>query len=313
VYALETLLLPEKAEEANKLLLTHAYKKRMVEAFESLMTKRRETHIRSIFFMELGAEMISRPARPPDAVMPRLRVEPCPSYFLRTARAYSFLANFLEAAVGKEALQGLQGLRENMHEIVIGSCGFHSRIIERAGENFEQNLYDELQFQRELFYGLYLVSAEDIGIKPELLPDEPLEIRQCYQTAKGWLGNAVTLPQRLLIGIQHNDKDLEMDTRVVVPIHVDLSRKEMRVWATLGVRLAKLDASYALPPSIKPIDGGKWTVAGNLDTANYLIPVDEFAEVAIPSTRPLTRDEFRAVCDRKKTKDAIVAELLKRR
>ena len=46
VYALETLLLPEKGTEANKLLLTKAYKKRMLEAFKALITKRRETHAR---------------------------------------------------------------------------------------------------------------------------------------------------------------------------------------------------------------------------------------------------------------------------
>ena len=46
IYALETFLLPEKGEENPKLLLTKAYKKRMLEAFQALMTKRRETHVR---------------------------------------------------------------------------------------------------------------------------------------------------------------------------------------------------------------------------------------------------------------------------
>ena len=48
VYALETLLLPGKGQERDKLLLTKAYKKRMLEAFQALITKRRETHVRQL-------------------------------------------------------------------------------------------------------------------------------------------------------------------------------------------------------------------------------------------------------------------------
>ena len=48
VYALETFLLPEKGAENAKLLLTKAYKERMLEAFQALMTKRRETHARNL-------------------------------------------------------------------------------------------------------------------------------------------------------------------------------------------------------------------------------------------------------------------------
>src|SRR5262249_41079784 len=47
-YALETLLLPYKGQERDKLLLTRAYKKRMLEAFQALVTKRRETHVRQL-------------------------------------------------------------------------------------------------------------------------------------------------------------------------------------------------------------------------------------------------------------------------
>src|SRR5262249_12266762 len=55
VYALETMLLPEKGEEAAKLQLTKAYKKRMLEAFQVLMTKRRETHVRQLKYAAAGA------------------------------------------------------------------------------------------------------------------------------------------------------------------------------------------------------------------------------------------------------------------
>ena len=275
VYALETLLLPQKGEEHDKLLLTRAYKKRMLEAFKALITKRRETHLRQLQIGCGGAE----PRNPPEMVRPRLRVEPCPSYYVRTARAYAFLANFLEATVGKEVLQRLHGLTKD---------GLR-----------QQDLYSELHFLRDLFYGLYLVSAEDIGLKPAFLAGEPVDAEHCYQLVEDWLPGA------------YKDADIAADTRVIVPIFVDPARKVTRVWATLGVRLAKLDADFARPPSLKQRDKERWEIVGEhqLGSATYFIPVDEFAEVELSGLRMLTRDEFRALCNEGGTKEGIVAAL----
>lgn len=279
VYALETLLLPEQGTARGKLLLTWAYKKRLLEAFHASLTKRRETHVRQV----VSATKSARPVRErqlPDRVKPRVRLEPCPSYYLRTARAYAFLANFLEAAIGKEALASLHGLRQ-------------------GGER-EQDLGHELVWMRELFYGLYLLTAEDIGLKPALAADEPVDQERCYGLAEDWLGNVL------------DDPDLAADTRVAVPIAGDPNRQVVRLWATLGVRLAKLDVAYARPPYIKPLDGSAdWKVLDMSRTApaHFLIPVDEFAEVEQSGWRTLTRDELRAICDREKTREAIIAAL----
>ena len=288
VYALETLLLPERGEEREKLLLTKAYKKRMLEAFQALITKRRETHARQM------KHAVGAAAPPPAEVRPRLRVEPCPSYYLRTARAYAFLANFLESSVGKEGLQALRGLKQ-------------------GGER-EQNLYDELHFMRDLFYGLYLVSTEDIGMKPAFAKDEAVDQERCYKLAEEWLARAF------------DDPDLAADTRVSIPIYADPNRGTTRLWMTVGVRLAKLEASYARPPHIKPRPGAEptagedpaqpkpaaeWQEVEAFRTAKvvYLIPVDEFAEVELRGLRVLTREELRAICDREKTKAAILNAL----
>jgi hypothetical protein len=273
VYALETLLLPEKGEEHDKLLLTREYKKRMLEAFQALVTKHRETHVRQ--FKGVEASFPSW-----QEVTPRLRCEPCPSYYLRTARAYAFLATFLEAPIGKTALQELHGLKED---------GKRPR-----------DLYDELNWMRDLFYGVYLVSAEDIGLKPALTKNELADPERCYRHAAEWLLQAFA------------DPDLAVDTRVAVPIVVDYNRGVTRLWLTLGVRVAKLDASYARPPSLKPAKGDdNWQVVGSsaLDPTQYLIPVDEFAEVELPGLRVLTRKELRDVCNAAVTKEAIVRAL----
>jgi len=281
IHALETLLLPEKGDEHPKLLLTKAYKKRMLEAFQALMTKRRETHSRTA----KTAEAPTSAARPPPLVhvKPRLRMEPCPSYYLRTARSYDFLLNFLLAAVGEDGLASLRGLKE-------------------GGER-SKTLLEELRWMREFFYGLHLLSAEDIGMTPALRPDEPVDRAGCEAKATEWLG------------AYGQDADLKVDTRVSVPLYFDIPRQRTRLWATIGVRLAKLDVSYAKPPKIKPSAGaGEWEEAkpDQLEAAGFVIAVDEFAEVEIPGLGPLTREEFRAVCNACKTKPEILQALSRR-
>jgi hypothetical protein len=278
VYALETLLVPEKSDESSKLLLTQAYKKRMLEAFQALITKRRETHSRSI-----AEAKTTEAVRPLESLKPRLRMEPSPSYYLRTARSYDFLLNFLLAAVGEDALASLRGLKEG------GQRG--------------SSLLAELRWMREFFYGLHLLGVEDIGMTPALRPDEPVDRAACEAKAKEWLASYV------------QDSDLKVDTRVSVPLYYDIARQRTRLWATIGVRLAKLEASYARPPKIKPVAGaGDWQEVQpyQLEAAQYLIAVDEFAEVEIPGLGPLTRQEFRDVCNAHKTRSEIVQALDRR-
>src|SRR5207237_6696787 len=100
-------------EESNKLLLTKEYKRRMLDAFKALLTKRRETHVRMLNIGCSGAESKWPPGTDKDRITPRLRVEPCPTFYVRTARAYAFLADFLEATVGRDALQALHGLKKD--------------------------------------------------------------------------------------------------------------------------------------------------------------------------------------------------------
>jgi hypothetical protein len=280
IHALETFLLPEKGGEHSKLLLTKAYKKRMLEAFAALMTKRRETHSRSA--KSEAPTMAERPA-PPATLRPRLRVEPCPSYQLRMARSYDFLLSFLLSTVGEDGLASLHGQRE-------------------GGER-KQSLLAELRWMREFFYGLHLLSAEDIGMAPALRPDEPVDRAACEATATEWLTS------------YRQDPDLRVDTRVSVPLYFDIPRQRTRLWATIGVRLAKLDVSYAKPPKIKPsAANGDWEEVKpeQLEAAVSVIAVDEFAEIEIPGLQPLTRKELRAVCNAHKTKAEILQAMSQR-
>jgi hypothetical protein len=282
VYALQTLLLPERGEECNKLLLTKPYKKRMLEAFAALVTKRRETHVRQL----LEKKSVKNKPAPKElkTVSPRLRLEPCPSYYVRTARSYAFLSNFLVASLGDETLRELHGLR---------ATGLRS-----------ENLANELAVQRDLFYGFYLLSCEDIGHKPALHDGEVADRDACYSAAEKWIEKF------------HEDPDLAEDTRVAVPIHSDPMKGTTRLWVTLGVRLTKLDALFVRAPSIKPTEGdGDWTEVemSKLKASLHLIAVDEFAEVEIPTLSPPDREEFRQICDKYRTKEKILEALATRR
>jgi hypothetical protein len=277
VFALETLLLPEKGRENAKLLLTRSYKTRMLEAFKALMTKRRETHSRQL---DVAMAPTSAVLPPLQRVAPQLRLEPNATYYLRTARAYSFLAGLLEATVGTEALRSLHGLRE--------------------GGSREMDLWSELQWMREHFYGCYLLACEDVGLRPEFADGEEVDRERCARVAADWLARIDA------------DPDLAVDTRVSVPVFVDLTRGRTKLWATLGVRLAKLNVRFARPPRVRPEHGsGDWEVLrpDQLDDVTYFIPVDEFAEVELKGLRTLNRQEFRAFCDRHRTKEAILSAL----
>ncbi len=279
VYALESFLLPQNGEGNDHLMLTKRYKERMVEAFKALLTKRKETHSRNA---KTAMPAASAMPRMPENVEPRLRVEPSPAYYHRTARAYGFLANFLESSIGANELKTLHGLKE--------------------GGARTSDLMTELTFMRDLFYGFYLVCCEDIGHAPELAEGETVEKAKAQKLATDWLADIT------------KDEDLATDTRVAVPVYIDPMARKTRLWATLGIRLSRLEATYARPPRLRPVkDSAKqeWVDVApeKLGSKRYLIAVDEFAEVELPRLDVLNRAELRSICDAKKTKEAIIAEL----
>jgi len=277
VYALQTMLLPGKVQESEKLLLTAEYKRRLIDAFKALITKRRETHVRQLApsLSCSGNRSLAR-----GEICPRLRIEPNLTFYLRTARAYGFVQNFLLTTVGPERLAAMHALR-------------------KSGRR-EMKLTDELDAIKQRFYGFYLVGCEDIGMRPKFLEDEPVDQNVAKQTALAWLESL------------SDDPDLACDTRVAVPIYIDMISRKTRLWGTLGVHLTHLDASYARRPKVRFKDQpGDWRDVGRglLGDANFVIPVDMFAEFEIDGLDALTREELRKVCDQYKTKEKIVEAL----
>lgn len=276
VHALETFLLPERGSENAKLLLTKQYKLRMLEAFKAMVTKTRETHIRQL------QPAVGSAAKPPaEGLAPRLRCEPNPTYYLRIARSYAFVQKLLVSQV--QDLNAIRGARET------GPRGLP--------------LGDELEHMRMLFYGLHLVSCEDIGMQAQTLPGEIDQPDYLRVLATKWLEQ------------WESDVDLAADTRVAVPVYV-MPGEYTRLWCTVGVRAMKLTASYAKAPRWRPAPGPDETPAGwseiegwRTQTGNWVILGDEFAEVERKGDLPLTRKELRDICNHHGSKQAIIEAL----
>ncbi len=276
VYALETLLLPGKGREKGKLIYTARYKLKMLESFKAMITRRRETHLRQL---TAGRMAIA----PPRKVSPRLRVEPAPTYYLRTARAYAFVGNLLKATFGDE-LEDTYGQRE---------WWIYGAAPTRKFAERDDDLGTELGFMRRLFYGLYLVSCEDIGLAPKFAAGEKVEAVTCKQAALNWIESF------------RRDPDLLPDSRICVPVYTD--DQKTRFWAVGGVRLARLEAEYVHPPSIRA-PGGQWRKLDpeSLTKSDYLIPVDAFLSFTLKGRAALERREFWQILSEAGTRDAFL-------
>lgn len=313
-YALETFLLPEKGYEYQNLMMQGLYKKRLKSVFEAMLTQRRETHIKQL---EIGVGPTSSPPPPP---VPPLTVEPVPTHFLRTARGYSMLIRSLTGIMGDAAFAGI--------ELADGSA--------MAADSLEQ--------ARALYYGLYLVSCCETGIAPALDSGELAgctalmpaadyeEYLYTYPVAlePGISADAAArrvaacrLAREWLAGLSQMDGLLAQDSRVIVPVYYDRETYEWVCWAVIGVKVIKLEAAYARPPrvitygyanEITPEQAREQLAASqNLaspawESLERFLPVYEFAEVRL-SDDPLTREEFRTVCDQCSTREEIIDAL----
>jgi hypothetical protein len=98
--------------------------------------------------------------------------------------------------------------------------------------------------------------------------------------------------------------DIGQDVRMMVPVFFDIGRQKTKVWAILGWATRLLEVSFATPPTAHVVKGRPHVrFASTFRQIAY--PV--FAETYV--TRLLDRDEFRAHCDRYRTRSEILQHL----
>jgi hypothetical protein len=312
-HALETLLLADRAHESIKLLLKLRYKKRLRKAFEALLTRRRETQVKFIQLLGTKGRRME-----PKKLYPEFLIEPAATNYLRTARAYRFIFDKLKALIGEKELQTIKL------------------------DGFDNNLLKEFERIVRLYYGLYLVVCNDIVLPPKLKdneiqsliklgdlvdidkatdskfvlanlpgfdPDKKTAWTMIWRDAVNWLKSL------------DKHKFMDEDCRVIVPALSNYSGTRTRNWAVVGIKLTKIKAWYEITPRVSP----PLTLGENQPgppevmerqsnpyikfvPREYFIPVLVFAEVTM-GPKPLTRDEFRSICDKYKTKKDIVKAL----
>jgi len=270
LYALETLLLPERAAENDHLLLTREYKEKLVETFKSLITQTRETHVK-----QLAIATADGAASPEVDIFPQLPLEPFPTFYLRTARAYAFLDQLLRSVMGEEFLAAA------------------GRVLE-DGSRHPTPLGEERTEKRHLLYGLSVVAARSLGMAPEVTAEELADTtpEAVEALARDWLAS------------WRDDADVARDPRVIVP--VARVGDVWSYWAVIGVKAFRMRAEFY--PGYEPeIVGGWCTVRDFVPFEPYLL-MEQMVEVERTGA-PLTRDELREICDAHDTVEAITAAL----
>ncbi|MEZ4411077.1 MAG: hypothetical protein R3A52_32040 [Polyangiales bacterium] len=97
LWSLETLALPERAEESRRLSLGAGYRDRLDELFKALIATLRETHAK-----DDHEEEECEPDEPDDlCVSPSLTVEPLATQYARRAESYRFLRELLDERFGR--------------------------------------------------------------------------------------------------------------------------------------------------------------------------------------------------------------------
>lgn len=279
LYALEPFLLPEKMPEAQKLQYSKTYKKELTNTFKGALALTRETHIKQL---EIPYATAAFP-EPKIDIYPEISVEPIATYYLRRAQAYSFIKNILQSTFEEATLQNIYRFQS--------PC------------NIQKPLIRELNEMASLFYGLYEIVSDEIGLDSDfqVSGNRNTGNEENVKFAREWLNN---FP---------NDPDIGFDNRMMVPVYYDIERKKIKVWAVLGYGVKPLIVSFKRRPtvvSIKDSSGNKVDAKLEFSSIKKDLIYPVFVEIYVD--RLLQRDEFRKLCDQYKTQSAILKALKNR-
>ena len=147
----------------------------------------------------------------------------------------------------------------------------------------EPTLAAELEFMTALFEEAANVARLELGASPS----------GSTSTFLRWMAT------------RSQDADIAADLRMMVPVYHDIGRRRTKVWMFLGWLEDTLDVSFEHPPEVRSPEGLPVNAEFRDTSCPIAIPVIIEALVS----RVLDRDEFRAVCDRCGTPEAVVRTL----
>jgi hypothetical protein len=294
-WALEPLVIPDQMPEAERLELDSSYRRQLIELFKGILALTRETHIKQLEIPWPGSAPGWEEPQVVIHVHPELSAEPLPTYYLRRGQSYHFIRQGLEDTFGPKALL-------TMHRMT-------------ASGPVELDLASELRQMEAVFYGAYMVTSEQLGMIPAASnlgsgtgpDDDATQFRQWVAQIQG-------------------DPDLGQDVRMMVPLFYDVLREKAKVWAFLGWATRPVKISFSRPPNWTVFDSKGKVVAGGgrrqglfegllgrkaprlefvgrTETLAYPVAAEIYVD------KILDRDEFRRLCDRYKTRSAILEAL----
>ena len=276
IWALEPLAAPDRAAEAPKLKLNANYEHSLGDLFQGTLALTRETHIKNLSIPQAATAA----APPREAVAyfaPQLRAEPLATYYRRRAQGYAFVAGVLRQAFGAAALATLHR--------------------NRAQGPVAASLAEELDAMQALFLGAYAAVSDDLGLTAE---DGAAAHVAAFET---WQANLA------------QDPDLKRDVRMMVPLYYDAQRRRTKVLVFLGWSRREVTIGFAAPPRLQALAPDSASLPADAETPREVRFVPRYetvfypvsAEILVP--RLLDRDQFRALCDEKRSVAAIVQAL----
>lgn len=280
--ALDSLLAEKNSIEADKVLYTLPFKERLIGPYYAV---EREVTDPSNYPQPT-------PWTPTDEskISPKLRVEPMPMFYIRSARAYNYMFRAASAILGPQTMRDVRRILPN-------------------GQRSEKPLYDDLRAIQRLFYGLYIVTCEDLGVAPTFEAGDEVDREVCYREAVEWLSHAFDSPQA------------SNDDRFISPtIDVRASDKKsgdllILTWANLGYQILKANSSFVPErgPQIKGAQSGSiWGApdSSKLGESKYLLPVLRFKMLELVSRGSLPTKDFQEICDKADGDPDKIAEAL---
>jgi len=288
-WAQEPLVIPDRMPEAKRLVMDDRYREQLLELFKGVLALTRETHIKQLEIPVAPSAEPPGPFEPPKpkihfTIRPELAAEPMATVYLRRAMGYRFVRGVLEETFGRDALG-------QIHR-------------QSATGPVRENLDDELRRMEALFFGAYVAVSRQLGMPPETTPGSG--------SGEGPDADAVAFlawSDRL-----QDDPDVGRDVRMMVPVFYDDLRKMTKVWVFLGWQPQQVRISFAQRPAVEVFDPDGQPVPADSDrivlhyhSQYHTLAYPVTAEVYV--TKILNRPEFRAHCDKYKTRSAILANL----
>jgi hypothetical protein len=289
-WALEPLVAPDRALEAARTRLSADYRRHLRELFKGLLALTRETHVKQLEPVSVGAAVPTAPVR--IFVCPELTVEPLATYYVRRAASYRFVRGVLQELFGP-----------TWRDLAFTD-------LQTAWTGLDEGL----EGMEALFHGAHVRVCRELGLESDgtALPDRSADSDD--RSFRDWVAR---------IG---QDPDLARDSRMMVPVFYDVERRRMKVWALLGWSDRPLTIAFHRPPRVVAAD--RMLPAGRLEelrrrfrrtSAENAAPQVEFERayhrVSFPVTAELyvedllDRDSFRSLCDKLETRPAILMAL----